>query len=694
MSDPVTCENRGAVTVITLTYPPVNALGHALREGLVAGIETAAGDASVTAVVITGSGRCFSGGADIGEFGKPPAPPTLRDVIDAVEACPKPVVAAIHGVAFGGGLELALACHHRVGDGSARVSFPEVKLGLIPGAGGTQRLPRVIGAERALKLILSGDPVGADEAVTLGILDQIIEGGLIEGAVAAAEKLAALGGPPRKVRDLESEGGTPELFAGERKKIMRRSRGMIAPGLCIDSVENACTLTFDDGMKKEREYFERCRDSDQSRAQRHVFAAERAAAKVKDMAPGTRPRAVESLAIVGCGTMGAGIAACVADAGLPVTVLETGPEALEKGLAGIAKIFEAAVSRSRISREQADQRMGLIRGTTDYADLAEVDFVIEAAFEDMDLKKEIFRELDAACKPGAILATNTSTLDIDRIAAATGRPGRVIGTHFFSPANVMKLMETVRGRETTHETIATVMALSKVLGKIGVLVGVCDGFVGNRMYYSYTAQANFLLEEGALPEQVDRVIHGFGFPMGPFAVGDLAGLDVGWRVRQGRAKTRPPEERYSPIADRICEKGRFGQKTGAGWYLYEDGGRKPVPDPQIEELIIGVSDDLGIERRNVGDEEIQDRCIYALINEGAKILDEGLVQRASDIDIVWIYGYGFPVWRGGPMYHADRVGLAKVSARLSRLAEAHGPELAPAPLLEKLARQGKTFAEL
>jgi 3-hydroxyacyl-CoA dehydrogenase len=694
MSDPVTYQTRGAVAVITLANPPVNALGHALRLGLMAGLEQAAGDATVTAVVIKGDGRCFSAGADINEFGKPPAPPTLRDVIDAVEASPKPVVAAIHGVAFGGGLELALACHLRAGDGGARVSFPEVKLGLLPGAGGTQRLPRIIGAARALKIILSGAPVGADEALSLGILDEIIVGDLGDGAVAAAEKLAALAEPPRKVRDLTADGGTPELFAAERKRIERRSRGLIAPGLIIDSVENACTLPFDEGMKKEREYFEVCRESDQSRAQRYVFGAERAAAKVKDLAPETKARAVESLAIVGCGTMGAGITACIADAGLPVTVLETGPEALESGLAAIAKTYQGSVSRGRITQEQADARNKLIRGSTDYADLAEADMVIEAAFEDMDLKKEIFRELDEACKQGAILATNTSTLDIDRIAASTKRPGSVIGTHFFSPANVMKLMEIVRGKDTSPETIATVMALAKVLGKTGVLVGVGDGFVGNRMYYSYTAQANFLLEEGAAPEQVDRVMHGFGFPMGPFAVGDLAGLDVGWRVRQARAKTRPPAGRYSPIADRICERGRFGQKTNAGWYRYEDGSRKPVPDPEIEALIIGVSDDLGIERRSVTDEEIQDRCIYALINEGAKILDEGLVQRASDIDIVWIYGYGFPVWRGGPMYHAGRVGLDKVSARLAQLAEKHGPELAPAPLLEKLAAQGKTFADL
>ncbi len=694
MSDPVIYQKRGAIAVITLANPPVNAIGHALRKGLAAGIDSAIGDTTVTAVVITGDGRCFSGGADISEFGRPPAPPTLRDVIDAVEACPKPVVAAIHGVAYGGGLEQALASHHRVGDGRARVSFPEVKLGLIPAAGGTQRLPRVIGAERALKIILSGDPLRAEEALSLGILDEVIAGDLIEGAARAAEKLAALGGPPRTVRDLAATGGTPDFFAGERKRIERRSRGMIAPGLCIDSVENACTLPFDEGMKKERDYFERCRDSDQSRAQRHVFAAERAAAKVKDMPPETRPRAVEGAAIIGCGTMGAGITACFADSGLPVTVLETGPEALEKGLAAIATTYEGAISRGRLSPQQADARMGLIRGTTDYAELAGADIVIEAAFEDMDLKKEIFRRLDETCKPGAILATNTSTLNIDHIAAATERPGSVIGTHFFSPANIMKLMENVRGTETSHETIATVMALTKVLGKVGVLVGVCDGFVGNRMYYSYTRQANFLLEEGALPEQVDRVIHEFGFPMGPFAVGDLAGLDVGWRIRQRRAKMRPAGERYSPIADRICETGRFGQKTGAGWYRYQDGSRKPVADPEIEKLIIGVSDDLGIERRQVTDEEIHDRCIYALINEGAKILDEGLVQRASDIDIVWIYGYGFPVWRGGPMFHADRVGLDKVSARLAQLEETHGQELAPAPLLEKLAAQGKTFAEL
>ena len=694
MSDLVKYEATGAVAVITLASPPVNALGHALRLGLMAGLDQAAGDDAVTVVVITGSGRCFSGGADINEFGKPLEPPTLRDVIDAVEASPKPMVGAIHGVAFGGGLELALACHLRVGDGSARVSFPEVKLGLLPGAGGTQRLPRIIGAARALKIILSGAPAGADEALSLGIIDQIIAGDLGDGAVAAAEKLAAKAAPPRKVRDLSPEGGTPELFAAERKRIARRSRGLIAPGLIIDSVENACTLPFDEGMKKEREFFEVCRESEQSRAQRYVFGAERAAAKVKDLPPQTKARTVESLAVVGCGTMGAGITACVADAGLPVTVLETEPEALEASLAAIGKTYEGAVSRGRITREQADGRIALIRGATDYADLGDADMVIEAAFEDMDLKKEIFGKLDAACKPGAILATNTSTLDIDLIAAATARPGSVIGTHFFSPANIMKLMENVRGADTSPETIATVMALTKALGKIGVLVGVCDGFVGNRMYYAYTAQANFLLEEGALPDQVDGVIHGFGFPMGPFAIGDLAGLDVGWRVRQNRAKSNPHTGRYSPIADRISERGRLGQKTSAGWYRYENGSRKPQPDPEIEALIVGVSDDLGIERRAVTDGEILDRCVYALINEGAKILDEGLVQRASDIDIVWIYGYGFPVWRGGPMYHADRVGLGKVSARLAQLAEKHGPELAPAPLLEKLARQGKTFAGL
>ena len=487
MSDPVLYEKRGAIAVITLANPPVNAIGHAVRKGLAAGLEQAVGDPSVIAIVITGDGRCFSAGADIGEFGRPPAPPTSRDVNDAVEACPKPVVAAIHGVAFGGGLELALACHSRVGDATTKVGLPEVKLGLIPGAGGTQRLPRIIGAARAPEFILSGDPLGAAEALSHGIFDQVVAGDLARGAVAAAEKLAAVAAPPIKVRDLVAEGGTPELFAGERKRIERRSRGQIAPSHCIDCVENACTMPFNEGMKKEREYFERCRDSDQSRAQRHVFAAERAATKVDGLPPETRPRAVESVAIVGCGTMGAGIAACFADARFPVTVLETGPEALEKGLAAIATTYEGAVSRGRLSRQQADERMGLIRGTTDYAELADSDFVIEAAFEDMDLKKEIFRRLDEACKPDTILATNTSTLDIDHISAATKRPGRVIGTHFFRPANIMKLMENVRGAATSPETIATVMALTKVLGKVGVLVGDGDGFVGNRMYYSYKA---------------------------------------------------------------------------------------------------------------------------------------------------------------------------------------------------------------
>ena len=699
MSDLVHVELRGAVAVITLDSPPVNALGQAVREALVARIAAAARDPAIGALVLTGGGRCFSGGADIREFGSPPRDPNLRQVIDIAEDCPKPVVAAIHGVAVGGGLELALGCHYRVGDGSARLGLPEVKLGLLPGAGGTQRLPRVIGAQPALDLILSGDPIPAAQARALGLLDAVVEGDLTAGAVAFAENLIAEGRGPRKSRDREipADGGVDggaDIFEAAREKIARRARGLIAPTRCIESVENAVKLTFEDGMKMEREFFVECLASEQSAGQRHAFFAERQANKIPGVPKDTPVQAIESAAVIGCGTMGGGIAMTFANAGIPVRVLETSEEALDAGLAIIRKNYAASVARGRISQEEMDGRMFLIGGATDTAQLKDADIVIEAVFEDMELKKRVFAELDSACKPGAILATNTSTLDVNEIAAATARPESVIGTHFFSPAHVMRLMENVRGAKTSPETIATVMALTKRLGKVGALVGVCDGFVGNRMLHAYTRQANFLLEEGALPQQVDKVIYDFGFPMGPFAMGDLAGLDVGWRIRQRRAATRDPEERYSSIADRICERGRFGQKTGAGWYRYEDGSREAVPDPEIERLILETSEELGRTRRDIDDREILERCLYPLINEGAKILEEGLAIRSSDIDVIWIYGYGFPIHRGGPMFHADKVGPKAIFEVMSRLYQEHGDLLAPAALLEDLAESGKRFGEL
>ena len=691
---PVTLETQGNVAVITIDSPPVNALGHAVRSGVMDALDKAEADAAIDAVVIRGGGRCFSGGADIREFGAPPAEPTLRQLCARVESFPKFVVAALHSTAFGGGLELPLSCHYRVADPTAKIALPEVKLGIVPGSGGTQRLPRVIGARRALKVILSGDPFPAADALDLGVLDAVVDGDLTDGAVAFAAKLVADGAALRKVRDLDVEDAAPEVFAEARKTWERRSRGLLAPLACIDCVEIAASKPFDEGMQLERDIFVKCRESEQSKAQRHLFFAEREAAKVKDVGRDTAKRPINSAAVVGCGTMGGGIAMCLANVGIPVTVLETSNDALQAGMAKVEKNYAATVSKGRLSQADMDTRMGLITGTTNYEDLGSADIVIEAVFEEMDLKKEIFGTLDRVMKEGAVLATNTSTLDIDEIASATKRPADVIGTHFFSPANVMKLMENVRGKDTAKDVIATVMDLGKRIQKIPVLVGNCDGFVGNRMYHRYTRQAYFLLEEGALPQQVDKVFLDFGFAMGPMAVGDLAGLDVSYLVRQRQVKFKKPDERWPVVADRVVEAGRKGQKTMSGWYKYEEGSRKPIPDPEVEALIKSVSEELGFERREITDQEIHERCFYALINEGAKILDEGMAQRASDIDIVWTNGYGFPIAKGGPMFHADQVGAAHVYERLAHWAKVASPALEPAPLLEKLARDGGKFADL
>ena len=694
MSDLVEYATRYGVGVITLNNPPVNALGAGVRQGVADLVERARADGGVQAIVLTGAGRCFCGGADIREFGQPPIPPSLPEVIDIIESCPKPVVAALHGVAYGGGLELPLGCHFRIAAPSARVALPEVTLGLIPGAGGTQRLPRLIGVEAAVGVILSGKPVAATLALSMGIVDEIVDGGLVDAAIAFALACAEKEVPPIRVRDLEVAKPEPGFFEDGRKKIARRARGLIAPWHCIESIENTTKLPFDEGLKKERALFLDCRESEQSKGQRHIFFAEREAAKIPDVPRDTPALAIQSVAVIGCGTMGAGIAMCVADAGIPVRILETDADVLEKGLARITKSCEGSVKRGRLSEAGKDACLGLIQGVTDIADIKDADIVIETVFEDMDLKKEIFAKLDTVCRPGAILATNTSTLDVNEIAAVTNRAEQVIGTHFFSPANIMRLVEIVRGAETSAQAIATAMAMARRLKKVGVLVGICDGFVGNRMYHHYTRQAHFLLEEGALPSQVDKVIYDFGFAMGPFAVGDVAGLDVSWRIRQRRAETRPADERYSPIADRLCEMGRFGQKTRAGWYAYEDGSRTPIADAVVEDVILGVSKELGFDRRAIDNDEIQERCLYTLINEGAKILDEGLALRSSDIDVIWIYGYGFPAHRGGPMFYADQVGLKTVYEALCRLAEVHGDLFAPSPLLERLALEAKGFKDL
>jgi 3-hydroxyacyl-CoA dehydrogenase len=700
MSDAVTLSNRDGIAVITLQNPPVNGLGFAVRTGLRAALETATRDDSVVALVITGAGRMFSGGADISEFGHtPPAgTPPLPDLIDAIEASEKPVVAAIHGVALGGGLEVALGCHARIASPGTRVGLPEVTLGIVPGAGGTQRLPRLIGVPAALALITTGKMVPAAKALEIGILDEVVDGDLVDAAVAYARRSVDEHRPIRRASALDDRlaesRGKPEIFEACRTQMARRARGFEAPYACVTCIEAAVALPFAEGLATERDTFLRLVASDQSKAQRHAFFAEREVVKIPDVPRDTPTLPITCAAVIGCGTMGGGIAMNFANAGIPVTVFEVSQAALDHGVEIIRKNYAATVSKGRLSQEAMDQRLGLISTTVDYADLAHVDVVIEAVFEEMGLKKEVFGQLDAVCKPEAILASNTSTLDVDEIASATRRPGQVIGTHFFSPANVMKLMENVRGAETSPETIATIMKLSKAIGKVGVLVGVCDGFVGNRMLYAYRRQADFLLEEGALPGQIDKVLYDFGMPMGPYAMGDLAGLDVGWRIRKGQAATRPAHLRYSTVADRVCELGRFGQKTGAGWHRYEPGSRTPIPDPEIEQLILSISEAEGITRREVTDQEILERCMYPLVNEGAKILAEGLALRAGDIDIVWMYGYGFPRYRGGPMFWADLVGVKTIYEVMSRLHDEHGDWLEPAPLLRRLAAEGKGFGSL
>ena len=703
MTDQVTLTTVDNVGIIALDNPPVNGLSFAVRRGLADTIDEALTDDNIEAIVVTGAGAMFCGGADIRQFGQTPPPnaANLPQIIDQMEAGSKPVVAAIHGVAAGGGLEVALGCHHRLATMNTRVGLPEVTLGFVPGAGGTVRLPRLIGVRKALEIIVSGRLLPAKEAQTVGILDRLVEGGvenLRAEAVAFARGL--VGNPDAVRRTCDREDGlceardNPQLFDEFRASIAKRSRGYRAPYACIECIHRAVSLPFNDAVRKERETFVGLVASHESKALRHAFFAEREASKVPDVPRDTPTRRIETAGVIGCGTMGGGIAMSFANAGIPVTVFENSRAALDRGVAVVTKNYAATVTKGRMSQSIMDQRMALISPTMSHADLAGADIVVEAVFEDLDLKQEIFRALDATCQPETILATNTSTLDVNALAAATGRPHQVIGTHFFSPAHVMRLVECVRGQATSVETIASVRQLSKRLGKVGVLVGVCDGFVGNRMLYAYRRQAEFLLEEGALPQDIDRVLFEFGFPMGPFQTADLAGLDVGWRVRQRQAATRPAHLRYSPIADRIYERGRLGQKTGAGWYRYKPGQRTPIPDPVVETLIADVATEQGIQRQPVAHDDIVPRCLYPLVNEGAKILSEGLALRASDIDVIWLHGYGFPRYRGGPMFWADHVGLGTVYDTMSRLAEQHGEWLEPAPLLADLAASGKRFRDL
>ncbi len=701
---PVSYQRRGEIGLIVIDNPPVNALGHDVRAGLQAALAEAAADGAAKALVIAAAGRSFPAGADIREFGRPPQPPSLPEVIAALEAVPKVTLAALHGTAFGGGLELALGCDYRFAAAEAEVGLPEVKLGLLPGAGGTQRLPRLIGAEAALPIIAEGAPVPAAKARGLGILDELAAPGtqagaadapLVAAALAYAGRLLAEGAPKRPLSARRLEPVDESVFTAYEAEIARRKRGFEAPLACIEAVRNAVALPFAEGVAAERALFQQLKDSPQSRAQRHAFFAERAVAKVPGLAKDTPRREINQAAVIGAGTMGGGIAMVFANAGLPVRLVDAQQEALDRGLATIRRNYEASARKGRLSDAQVEARMALIAPTLSYDDLAEVDLVIEAVFEDMDLKQKIFAELDRACKPGAILATNTSSLDVDAIAGATARPGDVLGLHFFSPANVMKLLEVVRGKATDDRVLATAMALGKRLGKVAVAVGNGYGFVGNRMLHQRQREAVLLVEEGAAPAQVDRVLTDFGFPMGPFAMTDLAGLDVGWRIRQEQRKAGAPDAPAPNWLDALAERGRHGQKTGAGVYRYEPGSRTPIPDPEVATIIAEQAKAKGVRQREIGDQEILERCLYALVNEGARILEAGIARRALEIDVIWVHGYGFPIYRGGPMCWADEVGARTIHEACARLAAETGRAgWQPARLLARLAESGGRFAEL
>ena len=692
-----TTEVKDGIAVITVDNPPVNSMSHAARRGIVAGMEQALADASVRAIVLTGRGKSFCAGAEIKEFNTPAAfaEPTLMSVIDVIENSPKPVVAAINGTAMGGGLELALGCHYRVAVRGAQIALPEVKLGILPGAGGTQRLPRVIGVEHALNMIVSGTAVPSDMLAPTALFDRMVDGDVVEAAIGFAGEVANQL-PPPKIRDIRIDFPLHEaFFAFARNTVNAVAKNYPAPKKCVDAVEAAVTRRFDDGLAFERACFMELVQTPESKALRHAFFGERAASKIPDVPDDTPVRPIKSAAVIGAGTMGGGIAMNFANAGIPVKILELKQEALDRGLATVRKNYENTMKKGKLTQEKFDQRTGLITGTTDYDDIKDADIVVEAVFEDLGVKEAVFKKLDEVMKPGAILASNTSTLDVDKIADFTKRPQDVIGTHFFSPANVMKLLEVVRGAKTGKDVLATTMGLSKKLRKTGVVSGVCDGFIGNRMIEQYSRQAGFLLEEGALPEQVDKAVEKFGFAMGPFRMGDLAGNDIGYAIRKRRYVEKPGMV-YSKTADLLVEMGRHGQKTGAGWYDYKPGNRTPIPNRQVDDMIVEESKRLGIARRKISDQEIVERLVFALVNEGAQILDDKIAQRASDIDMVYLTGYGFPIYRGGPMCYADTVGLGKVVMKMEQYAkgpnaERQGKAWVPAPLLATLAAEGKSF---
>ena len=687
-------EVKGDVALITFDNPPINGLGHPVRTAVVAGLDKANADPAIKAIVVTGAGRAFSGGADIKEFGGPKASaePTLHTMIRVAESSPKPVIAAIHTVCMGGGLEFSLACHFRVASPGAQIALPEVKLGLLPGAGGTQRLPRAVGLETAVNMIVSGNPVPSEKLKGTALFDEIIEGDLLAGALAFAQKVVAEKRPLKKVRDMKVTHPAAEAFLDFAKTSVKAvAKNFPAPVKCIEAIAASVDKPFEEGLKAERELFLALMQTPESRALRHAFCAERAAAKIPDLPEDTKTRKVDKVAVIGAGTMGGGIAMNFLNAGIPVTILETKQEALDRGLATIRKNYEGTVKKGRLTADKMEQRLGLLKPTLSYDDLKDADLVIEAVFEEIGVKEQVFKKLDEVAKPGAILASNTSTLDVDKIASFTKRPGDVVGMHFFSPANVMKLLEVVRGKKSAPDVLATVMGIGKKIKKTAVVSGVCDGFIGNRMLKYYGRQANELVEEGASPQQVDRAMEKFGFAMGPFRVADLAGNDIGFAIRK-RLYAEDPKARKLPIADAICEMGRFGQKTGAGWYRYEPGKRDAIPDPVVDKVIEDVRKAQGITPRKISDEEIVERCVYALVNEGARIVEEGIAQRASDVDMVYLTGYGFPLFRGGPMLYADMVGLPNVVRSMERFrAQTKDEFWKPAALLAKLAAEGKTF---
>ena len=695
MSNPVSLSVHGPVAVITMDKPPVNSLGAALRAGIADALDQANANVAVRAIVLTGTARAFSAGADVTEFGTPNAArePNLRVVIAMLEDSPKPVIGAIAGQCLGGGLELAMGCHFRVASADANLGLPEVKLGLLPGAGGTQRLPRLVGLETALNMVVSGNPVAAAKLAGTALVDQIVDGDLVQGAIVFAQGVLDKGLPLRRARDLKVQDPQGQAFLQfARNTVGAMSKNFPAPMKCLEAVAASLNKPFDEGVRVEREGFLSLMASPESRALRHVFAAERAAAKIPGLPADTPLRNIAKVGVIGAGTMGGGITMNFLNVGIPVVLLEMKQEALDKGLATIRRNYENTMKKGKLKIEQVEQRMALVTGTLSYDAFADADLVIEAVFENMDVKQSVFETLDRVCKPGAILASNTSYLNIDKIAGFTKRPADVLGLHFFSPANVMRLLEVVRGAATAPDVLATSMAVAKKIKKIAIVSGVCDGFIGNRMLARYGTAAAGLINAGALPQQIDGALQKFGMAMGPFRMGDLAGLDIGWATRQRKANEAGVA--FSPIvADKLCEAGRYGQKTGSGWYRYEAGKRDPIPDPVTEQLIAEYRAANNITPRMISDAEVIERCIYALVNEGARILEEGIAARASDIDIAYLNGYGFPLHRGGPMLYADLAGLPNVVRALRRFAAEPGADASwqPAPLLLRLADEGKTF---